>query len=201
MGVDINICKFDHICCFKCHVDNREMKMQKTNESVDRQKKLENENKLMRAREKDIIEKVKELNQREENINKKFFDLKEKEREREKEVFRTDNLKLNYENDKVKKTINASRDYNYKGEVLNQRVEKTFLQKENPNNYYLGNSNNNRRNISTLNPNYLNKNNSGNIFDQYAAEQQKYSQYPNYFNKNSGNFFDQFAAKKYHQNY
>ena len=181
MGVDINVCKLDHICCFKCHDKKIEQKIHeielKQTELENRNRDLENENKIMKNREKDVKEKEKELNQKEEKINNKIFDLiekgiererererEEKERERGKEVFRTDMVTLNCENDKVKTTINASRDYNYKGEVLNQRIEKTYIKKENPNNY-LDYSNNYQGNLLPQYPNYSNSNNNGNGFN------------------------------------
>ena len=208
MGVEVNAFKLDHICCFKCHNDNEEMYMARIEEIENRQKELENynqnlknENELFRLKEKDIKEKEEELNKKEEKINKKFFDLKEaqKEKEKEKEVFRTDSVKLHFENNNIKKTINASKDYNYKGEVLNQRIEQTYLQKENQNNL-LGYSNNNKGNVMDEIFKKAGAKIKNNNRQKYLLGNSNNNNY-NYYNNNNYNNYNNNPYDSYYNNY
>ena len=97
----------------------------------------------------------------------------------------------------MKKIINASRDYNYKGEILNQRVEETYLQnrlgysndkkgnvlielfkntfmknKKDQQNYLGNSSNNNYNYYNNNNYNYYNNNNyNNNLYNNYYNNQ------------------------------
>jgi hypothetical protein len=141
MGVEINAFKVDAsfpLCCCKYrNSKNEEALTMKINNIESRQRRLEDEN-----YKKDCLIKKQMIEL--DNTKNKFEEYKkeiEKEKREEKEVFRQDNIKLNYENEFYQKSKNISIDYNKKGEVLNRRFEQNHIQKQFPNNLLMSSNN------------------------------------------------------------